>query len=116
MKRSRPASSWVSATCNVPSVRSATERPDAASSSAANAGQSNWLRRHRPNSVCSPGSASSPAASMPAAAELAPCPTMPRSNTATAQPACASRQPIARPITPPPMTAMRPPVTPVRPG
>src|SRR6267154_5578698 len=44
---------------------------------------------------------------MPAAAQLAPCPAAPRSQMVTAQPASASRQPMARPIAPPPIMAIR---------
>jgi hypothetical protein len=42
---------------------------------------------------------------MPAAAQLAPCPVSPRSNSATRHPAAARRQPIDRPMAPPPMMA-----------
>jgi hypothetical protein len=40
-----------------------------------------------------------------AAAQLAPCPASPRSNTSTGTPAWARRQPMPRPIAPPPMMA-----------
>src|SRR5579883_2255520 len=48
-----------------------------------------------------------PAASIPAAAQLAPWPASPRSKISTAQPAAASRQPMLNPMTPAPMTATR---------
>ena len=51
------------------------------SSSAAKAGQRAWLSRPSATSASSPGSASQQAASMPAAAWLAPLPAAPRSNT-----------------------------------
>ena len=46
-----------------------------------------------------------PPAGHPAAAQLAPRPAAPRSNTVTAQPEAARRQPMLRPMTPPPMMA-----------
>jgi hypothetical protein len=44
---------------------------------------------------------------MPAAAQLAPRPAASRSTSVTAQPACASRQPIDSPIAPAPTMATR---------
>ena len=62
-------------------VRSSTSIPDAFSSSAAKAGQRAWLSRPSATRASSPGSASQQAASMPAAAWLAPLPAAPRSKT-----------------------------------
>jgi len=65
------------------------------------------LRLNRASSL---GSVSTPAASRPAAAQLAPRPACPRSNRSTVQPAAARRQPTPKPTTPPPMMAKRRPV------
>ena len=69
------------------------------------AGQRAWLSRPSATSASSPGSASQQAASMPAAAWLAPLPAAPRSNTSTVAPWAASRQAMPSPITPAPMMA-----------
>src|SRR4051794_3893951 len=81
--------------------------PDTASRSRAKPGQRSWLWRLRRRRAVSPGSASHAAASIPAAAQLAPRPAAPRSQMVTAQPEAARRQPMARPIAPPPMMAIR---------
>ena len=81
--------------------------PLARNSSSANAGQRAWLSRPSVTRASSPGSASQQAASMPAAAWLAPAPALPRSNTVTVAPCATSRQAIPRPTTPAPMMATR---------
>ena len=58
------------------------------------------------NRPSSPFSASTWAASIPAAAQLASCPASPRSNTLTCCPARARYQPMARPQIPPPTIAV----------
>src|SRR5438105_9612951 len=78
--------------------------PLAASSARAKSGHRRWLSSASGNSGSSPGSVSTAAASIPAAAQLAPRPAAPRSYTVTRQPACASRQAMPRPTTPAPMT------------
>src|SRR5215475_633698 len=106
--RSRAASSAVGATTSVPSRRRSTAIPLAASSSAANCGHAAWARRPSMTRASSPGSASTFAASMPAAAWLAPAPATPLSNTVTVAPRCARRQAMPSPITPAPtMTTSR---------
>jgi hypothetical protein len=75
------------ATTIVPSSRYSGETPDAASTSRAKSGHRRWLSSASGNSGSSPGSVSTAAASMPAAAQLAPCPASPRSYTVTLQPA-----------------------------
>src|ERR1700680_850309 len=77
--------------------------PEASFSSRAKSGHRRWLSRASGKSGSSPGSVSTAAASIPAAAQLAPCPAAPRSYTVTWQPACASRQATPRPTTPAPM-------------
>src|SRR6266704_1381106 len=99
----RAWSSAVSATTSVPSRRRSTSWPVSFSSSAAKSGHSAWLRRPSAISFSSPGSASAHAASMPAAAWLAPDPAAARSNKVTAAPRWASRQAIPSPMTPAPM-------------
>jgi hypothetical protein len=78
--------------------------PDAASTSRAKSGHRRWLSSASGKSGTSPGSVSTAAASMPAAAQLAPCPASPRSYTVTLQPASTSRQAMPRPMTPAPTT------------
>ena len=67
-------------------------------------GQRAWLSRPSVIRASSPGSASQQAASIPAAAWLAPAPAVPLSNTATGTPRAASRQAMPSPMTPAPMT------------
>jgi hypothetical protein len=73
------ASSRLSATTSVPSSRYSTEMPLAASSSRAKSGHRRWLSRVSGSSGSSPGSVSTAAASIPAAAQLAPRPAAPLS-------------------------------------
>ncbi len=80
-------------------------RPDSASSSSRNGCQRRWLSTQSGDRPSPPGSCSAAAASMPVAARLAPSPAVPRSTTATARPARASRQATERPISPAPITA-----------
>ena len=104
--RSCAASSRLRATTIVPSWRGRLDRRWRAPARR-EIGPQRWPAGASASSASSPGSVSTPAASMPAAAQLAPCPASPRSNTSTVQPACASRQATPRPITPAPMMAMR---------
>ena len=102
----RAWSSAVSATTSVPfGAQFDVDARSACSSSAAKAGQRDWLSRPSATSASSPGSASQQAASIPAAAWLAPLPAAPRSNTSTVAPLAASRHAMPRPITPAPMMA-----------
>ena len=76
--------------------------PEAVRSSRAKSGHRLWLSSVSASSFSSPGSVSIAAASMPAAAQLAPRPALPRSYTVTGHPDCARRHAMPSPITPAP--------------